>query len=49
MDTSVAWGVAGFQLKSWVPGMPNTCPNRALAWPSPLPDGTCKSWPSPGH
>jgi len=42
MNTTVAWGVSGFQLKSTDNRIPNTCPNRFKPWPKPLPDGMCK-------
>jgi len=43
IGTSEAWGVSGFTLQSWVSGLPNTCPNRALPkWSEPVPEGACK-------
>merc|ERR1712037_1064305 len=42
MNTTVAWGVSGMQLQDWLPGVPNTDPNRGKPYADPVPDGQCK-------
>merc|ERR1712088_747622 len=42
MDSTAAWGVSGMKLQDWLPGVPNTDPNRAKPYTDPVPDGQCK-------
>merc|ERR1719347_495427 len=42
IGSDVAWGASGVKLASWVPGLPNTDPNRVAPWPDPVPEGACK-------
>jgi len=42
LNETVAWGVSGTRLQEWIPGVPNTDPNRGKPYSDPIPEGQCK-------